>query len=233
MYICMNYPSIYEGSPSSFPLDLSNPLTLLIAFLLFDIVPSVISSVIFRVAGIEIEYLTGSDMDRRIFTLYPLYPVFLPFFKHGYTILTVSAWLVFFFPFFEEILFYAVPSMYGFMFALFAGIAWAMIHVVRIVSWTIEMGYSKLQALTGFVASLITYLPHAYIAALLWSTGLGFYSILFHMLHNSAYILSRLTEFRTAEKKIEGLIEGKYSFEGKYYHVRLRRKYFKISSWEE
>lgn len=206
-------------------LDPYNPLAIIFMFLVLDIIPSIIASILLDVAGIDpfLEYL--SDASVKTFVLYPLYPVFLPYFKHGYSILEMSTWLVFFFPVFEEVLFFAVPSMYGsLIMAIVCGLFWSAVHIARFMSWAWSMGYSTRQLIVALFAQIIAYIPPAYMSAILWVSGLGIASIILHSTHNALFVISYLRSLRGG--KIEEVSIGKY------YRIR-RRKYYKIKYWEE
>jgi len=203
--------------------SLGSPVTLLILFLAFDILPSIIASIILDLADVE-PFLAWSDVDMKTMLLYPLYPVFLPYVKHGYTLLSMATWIVFFFPVFEDVLFFAVPATYGFVYTLVCGIAWAGVHIGRFMAWMWEMAYSPKQLFAGFISQILVYIPSAWLSALLWSAGLGIFSILFHMTHNGFYVLSFIRVLRSPESQVEK--------PRKYYRIRERR-YYKIKSWED
>jgi len=198
-----------------------DPFTILILFILADVLPSTIASIILHFAKIDISSWTTDD--REIFILYPLYPVFARYWESTASRLNTIAWTVFFFPFFEETLFFAVPSMYGFLYALISGIAWSLVHITRLLSWMVKSGYSTLQIIAGLFAGILVYIPHAVVSAYLWSVGLGVVSIFYHSTHN---LLAYIGTIRAES------IEKKTLRVGKYYKVRQRR-YFKIKSWEE
>lgn len=194
-----------------------DPITILALFMIADILPSMIASMIFSLAKIDISSWSNEE-DKEVFILYPLYPVFLNYWSSAGK-LNVITWTVFFFPFFEETFFFAIPSMYGFIYALVSGIAWTMVHIGRLISWMMKSGYSTGQIIAGTFAGLIVYVPHAVLSAYLWSKGLGLVSVFYHSFHN---LLAYTGTVR--ERKVKIKI-------GKYYRVR-QRKYYKIREWE-
>lgn len=203
--------------------DLGNPLVIMLAFIIFDLIPTLIHDLILAVADIDPFMQYTEDTTRHVFILHPIYSVFLPLLRaHGYTMLEVGAWLVCFFPVFEEVLFFAVPAMYGsFTMALICGLFWAGIHIVRFTAWCLRMGYSKKQVVAGTLASIIMYVPIAFMSALFWVAGQGMPMILLHSFHNMLFVASyyRATHSTPKLSKI-----------GRYYRLGGRR-YYKFKTY--
>jgi len=205
--------------------DPYNPLMIILMFLALDIIPSIIASILLDIADIDPFLEHMSDVSVKTFVLYPLYPVFLPYFKHGYSLLEMSTWLVCFFPVFEEVLFFAVPSMYGsFVMAMVCGLFWSAVHIARFMSWAWSMGYSTRQLMIALASQIIAYVPPAYMSAVLWVSGLGIASIILHATHNALFVISYLRSLHGGEVKEVSI--------GRYYRVR-KRKYYRIKTWEE
>ena len=216
------HSSIHTPVGMSAIIDPYNPLALLLLFLSMDILPSMIASILLTIADIDPFMETMKDEDIRSMTLYPLYPVFFPFWKHGYSMLSVATWMVFFFPVFEEVLFFAVPAMYGSLpMAIVCGVFWALVHIARFMSWAWMMGYSAKQLFIALVAQVIAFIPPAVMSAILWVSGLGIVSILLHSFHNALAIISLVRGSRRGRVK---------EVPRRYYRVR-ERKYYKIRSY--
>jgi len=209
-------------------LNLTNPFVLVFLFFLFDVLPSAIAGLILSYIGVNLDYLSPTINTRLTFYLYPLYPIFFPTNRFG--LAEIATWTVFFFPVFEEVLFFSTPALYGFVtgnysmafsMCLICGTFWTIIHLFRNASMMLTAGFTAKQIVLATLAGAIAYVPHVILASMLWTAGLGAISILFHSTHNALSVLGSLYK----EKEREFLMRFRKHSKGKYYVLR-KRKYF-------
>lgn len=221
--------------PNLFGIDLTNPLVLLLLFLTTHVLAGAVAGLILVYAGLPPDdELPLSSYERRlIFYLYPLYPIF--FRPSQFGLGEYAVWAVFFMPVFEEIMFFAMPSLYGFVtgdfhmafaMGLICGTFWIIIHLFRMANAWLYAGYSLKQIALGLLAGLIVFVPSCIVSSMLWVSGLGVVSILFHSTYNGLVVLGKLA--RLSSRPVSRIKHAPR----KYYRIR-KRKYYIIRELED
>ncbi|RLG80491.1 MAG: hypothetical protein DRO40_11115 [Thermoprotei archaeon] len=110
------------------------------------------------------------------------------------------AWTVLFAPFLEEILFFAIPSMFGFWYTVTGLVTWASVHIGRI-AYGLRFMTSTVDRIGATISYAMFISLHGWLSLWLWSIGFGLLSIVLHSLHNALCVLTIVFAKRFEKRK--------------------------------
>ena len=119
------------------------------------------------------------------------------------------SWVILFAPFFEEVVFFGIPSLFGYDYMVLGLICWASVHVAR--AMYIYSGLPRWRYIATTIVVILYFICSGMLSLWLWSRGYGLLSIALHSLHNSLCVL--------------GTVVGSQLMKPKYVHA-TRRKYW-------
>jgi len=99
------------------------------------------------------------------------------------------AWTVLFAPFLEEVLFFGVPSVFGFWYAVMGLTAWCAVHIGRI-AYGLRFMTSLLDRIGATLSFTMFICLQGWLSLWLWTIGYGLLSIVLHSLHNALCVAS-------------------------------------------